>query len=197
MAEVLVLVDVIIINYNQERELLRCVESVKGSAGVELSSIRVRNTGKHCAAPGALVTDGKNIGYGAACNEQARQCRGEYLLFLNADIILPENALSLTLSMLQADPKAGLCGLKMAGQASRMRFPTPWQLAGRSLGLGRGYAAQNQCRSGKADWVLGAYLLVKRTAFEAVGGFDPGFFLYFEEVDLSLRLKKAGFHCLY
>lgn len=189
------MVDVIIVNYNQPQELRACVESVWQQSHV--NSIRVRNTGKPMVLADVITANGENVGYGAACNEQARQCRANYLLFLNADIVLPADGLACALAQMKTHQDAGLCGIAMHGQAVSMHFPTPLQLMARSVSGRRGYARRTQDTSGYTDWVLGAFLLVRRTAFEAVGGFDEGFFLYFEEVDLAMRMAAAGWRCLY
>jgi len=194
-AQTINMVDVIIVNYNQPRELAECAASVQRQQYVR--SLRVRNTGQPAALPGILCENGANVGYGAACNEQARKGTGKYLLFLNADVVLSPDALVQTAAMMERCPWAGLCGIAMEGQAVRMKFPTCAQLMARSVSRRRSYAHAEQSASGAADWVLGAFLLVRREAFEAVGGFDESFFLYFEEVDLARRMASAGWNCLY
>lgn len=203
--EVSALVDVTIINYDQNKLLEKCAASILNSenAGNLLSSLIVRNTGNPYAPSfPAVVINGGNVGYGAACNECARLCGAPYLLFLNSDLILKKDALHIAFRLMESRSDCGICGISLEyenglAQPSKMAFPTAKDLLERTTSRNRGYALFDQMQTGTADWVLGAFLLVRREAFESVGGFDETFFLYFEEVDLAMRMKAASWKCLY
>ena len=151
-----------------------------------------------------LIASERNLGFGAACNLAARESAGRYLLLLNPDAWIDSASLHRLASALDADsglgvaapvlhypdgspqfvwaPAAGILG--EAIQKVRNRFEgASWnhRLVPRLLRpfLGSG-------------WFTAACLLVRRSAFEEVDGFDEGFFLYFEDADLGLRLARAG-----
>ena len=199
------MVDAVIVNHGQDGLVESCLACLFASEDADrlLSSVTVRNSrGAYAPSYDVRVVDGQNIGYGAACIESARLGNAPFLLFLNPDVMMRRDALKKALTFLQSRPDAGLLGIALTHgdsrpQPSKMRFPTAEDLAKRAVGRQRGYATCDQSASGEADWVLGAFLLARRAAFEAVGGFDERFFLYFEEVDLAMRLKKAGWRCLY
>ncbi len=199
------LVDVAIVNHGKDAMVENCLKSIFESEDAKrlISSVILRNSRGAYAPPfDVAVINGKNVGYGAACNECAKQGIAPYLLFLNPDVMIRKDALKKALGFIDSRPDAGLLGIGLTYedggvQASKMTFPTAADLAARALGKKRGYAVCDQFESGEADWVLGAFLLARRSAFESVGGFDELFFLYFEEVDLAMRLLRASWRCLY
>jgi GT2 family glycosyltransferase len=155
-----------------------------------------------------------NIGFGRACNQGASLSGGEYILFLNPDTIVPEDCLRRCLEHLEAHPTAGALGVRMHDgsgrylRESKRSYPSPstafLKLSGLSalfpgsrwvarydLGDRDAYA---NCR---ADVLAGAFMLVRRAAFTATGGFDERFFMYGEDIDLSWRFRQAGFENLY
>ena len=199
------MVDIIIINHGEDNMLEKCLESIFNAADAAklISSVTVRNScGAYSPSFKINVINGKNIGYGAACNECAKRGTEPYILFLNPDVIMQKNALTAALDCIEFNPNIGILGIELAyedgsTQASKMTFPTAKDLTRRASGGKRGYATSDQSITGEADWVLGAVILVRRSAFEAVGGFDESFFLYFEEVDLAKRMLKASWRCFY
>ena len=212
------MVDVIVVNHNSEEELVRCLDALEKAQrrSGEIASVTVRDNGSK--QPPEKFSDssflfrlviGKNIGYGAACNECAAMGHAPFLLFLNPDVEIPPAGIEAPQNVLRQYPDAGMLGISLLNrdgsvQPAKMRFPTAKQLILRSLGAGKlfpkrysPYFEKEQLKSGRAQWVLGAYLMVRREAFEAVDGFDRKFFLYFEEVDLARRMERAGWHCRY
>lgn len=199
------MVDVAIVNHGQNAMVDACLMCLFSSEDANrlIASVTVRNSlGDYAPSFDVHVINGKNIGYGAACNECAKLGTAPYLLFLNPDVMMRHDALKKALAFMDSRPDAGMLGIGLTyadgtAQPSRMRFPTANDLAKRAVGTKRGYAECDQTRTGEADWVLGAFLLARRAAFEAVGGFDERFFLYFEEVDLAKRLQSASWSCYY
>jgi len=164
--------------------------------------------------PGArLVRETVNRGYGAACNRGARGSSRPYLLFLNSDAEVRPEAIARLEAALEADPSAAVAGPRLldAGgrpQGSIRLLPTPWRIFCESSGLafvagGRepfgGHTATRQDHetAHSVEALMGAALLVRRSDFEAVGGFDESFFLYAEETDLMRRLGEAGRRILF
>ena len=172
------------------------------------------------ASPGTTtIANTTNIGFGAACNQGfaiARAAGAPYVLFLNPDARLAPGAIQALVQSIETAPRIGLVGPAVIGQdgssqPSRRRFPTVADLMIESTPLdwrgngapGRAWpfvgdrmaryrAADLPDRSGGVDWLSGSCILVRADAFDAVGGFDPAFFMYFEETDLARRLERAG-----
>ena len=137
------------------------------------------------------------LGFGANHN-RAFQLDGEgggssLFAVLNPDLHLAANPFSALCAALDADPQAGLAyPLQVDAQGRRQdherRWPTPARLLARHL-----LRRRHEVSGGQApDWVNAAFLLLRRPAFAAVGGFDEGFHMYSEHVDLCLRLRQAG-----
>lgn len=154
-------------------------------------------------APDAFVLRLKrNLGYGAALNRAAQLARGEWLVACNADLAVPPGGLDALPAVLARQPdEVALVGPALldgdgSPQPSVGRWPT---LAGLLAGLLRPAARRRALpgagAAGPAPWVSGACLAVRASAFGLAGGFDEGFFLYYEEVDLARRLAARGFAC--
>lgn len=211
--------DIVIVNKNAGGLLRRCLNSLClcNQNGFSLHSVNVIDNDSSDGSADDLSFPlplkvhrlQQNIGYGAACNLGASMGHASAILFLNPDVVLPPDSLQSSLLALSAHESVGLLGVRMqnedgSSQPSRMLFPQPKHLIARSLGLNRinkqrfpTHFGVNQNQSALCDCVLGAFLLVRREAFECIGGFDPHFFLYYEEIDLAQRLRQAGYTCLY
>ncbi len=164
---------------------------------------------RHRAPPGVrLLSPGKNLGYGAACNLAARESAGDFLLFLNNDVEVEAGAVQAMATVLAAEPRVAAVGprlLDSRGHAVRsiFRAPAPRRVLFESLFLPRlfpglpffhghhtAYTPHGRARD--VETLSGAAVLVRRKAFEEVGGFDEAFFFYAEESDLFARLRRAG-----
>jgi GT2 family glycosyltransferase len=151
---------------------------------------------------------GRNIGFAAACNRGASITASEYVLFLNPDVRLDGSALHMLIRRLEADPRAAIASPRITGrdgevELSARRFPTPWTgVLGRTSLLTRvlsrfgrvppALATAHATQASVVDWVSGACMLVRRRAFDQVGGFDEGYWMYWEDADLCRRLASAG-----
>ncbi len=148
-----------------------------------------------CLAPAAaLLKHDQNLGFGAAGNRAAQQARGEWIAFSNADLELPVGGLDALPEVLGSVPDdialvgpAVLCprGVRDWSCGS---FPSLGSLVARLFRT----PVLKADRPRPIDWVTGACLFVRRDVFEAMGGFDERFFLYYEDVDLALRCRQAG-----
>lgn len=183
--------DIIIVNYNAGAQLERCIASLEGRRALVMD----------CGEPSGYPFAHKcvNRGFGAACNAGAKLGSAEFILFLNPDICLLPGALEKAETALRASDDCAILGIKLIGedgdpQPSRIRFIRTHHFILRARLPG--YYDTDDA-SGACDCVLGAFLLVRRSVFEALGGFDERFFLYFEEVDLALRARRLGFQCFY
>lgn len=158
-----------------------------------------------------LVTE-RNLGFGGGVNRGMACCEADMVLVCNSDIVVDRDALAHLIETLRRDEEAAVVGPQLRApdgspSVSARRFPTLTRsylqaFAGVLAPNGRAarrYRAANQALAdrGEVDWVTGACLLVRRAAFQEVGGFDESFFMYVEEVDLCWRLKEAGWRVLH
>lgn len=143
-----------------------------------------------------------NPGFARACNQGAARARGDHLLFLNPDCLVPEGAIARLRQHLRARPAPGILGARLLDAdgsdqaAARRHTPTPLRALRRALGLG-GNAVEMAPASDASslepvDAVSGALMLVTRTVFDALGGFDEGYVLHCEDLDLCRRALQAG-----
>lgn len=156
-----------------------------------------------------LIVDPANPGFGAAANRAVGATSSAHVLILNGDTRLTPGALAALGDYLDHEPRCAVAGPLLTRpdgtpEASCFPFLGTFRLALEKSPLGRGLAwipalrdsylilhgPRNQPRA--VSWVMGAALAVRRSAFEGVGGFDPAFFLYAEEVDLCYRLQGVG-----
>jgi GT2 family glycosyltransferase/CelD/BcsL family acetyltransferase involved in cellulose biosynthesis len=149
----------------------------------------------------ALVRHDENIGYGRGCNRGFKQIDTPYVLFLNPDAVIDYDALQALVSFLDRTPKAGIVapaiieGHRDVHQAAGL-MTTPGTVLRAALGGARPYPARRAIEPGgppfATNWLCGAVMLVRSDLFRSLGGFDPGFFLYFEETDLCRRAARQG-----
>ena len=151
-----------------------------------------------------LLVNEDNEGFAAGIHRGAQLASGEWLLVLNPDCMLDENA-PVALHEFLSRPNTqdiGVIGFQLRHldgrlQPSGRRFPMVWEFALAALGFqrlmeARWFRGRNFFIPQEVDEVSGAAFAVRRAAFEQVGGMDDGFFLFFEELDLCRRLKAAG-----
>ena len=135
-----------------------------------------------------LLTPAQNLGFGTACNFGAAGAATEFLLFLNPDARLDPDAIAQLLQAALRHPDAAAFGPVLINHAGQARYKRNSYLLPRAVKPPRDPGTED-----RAVAVLsGAALLVRRTAFEKIGGFDPEIFLYFEDDDLSLRLRQLA-----
>ena len=159
-----------------------------------------------------VVATGRNLGYGGAANLGVAGTTEEWVLVANPDIAFEPGAIDELLAVAARWPRAGALGPRIH-TSEGMLYPSARELP--SLGRGVGHAALRvgvavepvdrvlPAREGRAHargssgWLSGACLLLRREAFEAVGGFDEAYFMYFEDTDLCERLAEAGWDVVY
>jgi GT2 family glycosyltransferase len=154
-----------------------------------------------------------NPGFGAGVNTAAREAGAGPLLLLNPDCELTMPVIGPLVSVLEHDASVGVVGGLVREsdgtvQASARRFPDATTgVAGRTSWLSKVAPGNRWTRRNlttdpstglhRVDWVSGALMLIRREAFDAIGGFDERFFLYCEDVDLCHRLRDAGHEVRY
>jgi hypothetical protein len=211
--------DIIIVNWNAGEQLRRCLESVAAAARVGFELSRVVVVDNHSsdrsaeglddlALPLSVIRNARNRGFAAACNQGAAGSRADYLLFLNPDTALFVDSLSKPLAYMEdrEHHEVGIVGIQLVDERGAVshscaRFPTAARLLSKSLGVYRlsprlfpsyQMTGWNHDQSRDVDYVSGAFFMVRRSVFEAVGGFDERFFVYFEETDFSRRMRARG-----
>lgn len=205
------MISAIIVNHNGRGHLERCLASLEASRST-LEVLLVDNASSDDSV--ALVRErfprvrvleqARNLGFGAANNIAASAARGEALLLLNADAWLEPGALELLAARLASHPRNGLAAPRLLYPDGRRQFA--WspergalgevlqQLRNRheSRAWVHGPVARLLARVAGRPWYTAACVLLRAEAFRAVGGFDERFFMYFEDVDLCVRLEAAG-----
>lgn len=192
---------VVVLAYGPEGEHVELVESLLG-AGVRPDRLTVvHNPASGGAGPpplpaGRLVRMPRNVGYGTAMNAGVRDALAagaRTLLLLTHDARLPPAALAELLAAADRAPDFGALGpaLLARGEARPWSYGAvgaPWEWPVHRTEP----AGVEATRVAPCDWIDGAALLVRRAALEAAGPFDERYFMYFEEPDLCLRLRRAG-----
>jgi N-acetylglucosaminyl-diphospho-decaprenol L-rhamnosyltransferase len=201
-------ISISLVNTDNRDLLLDCLRSLGGAArSVSLQTIVVDNASTDGSAdaveaefPGVeVVRRERRNGFGANHNEGIRRSRGRYVLILNEDTVLHEGMLDAMCRFMDENPEIGVTGPRIyypdgSVQPSAFRFPTPARVALTTLTLQRAFWRQSDTdRIARVDWVCAAALLARRTALEAIGGFDERLFIYSEDPDLCLRMRDAGY----
>jgi len=206
-------VSVIVVSYNARDHLERCLETVAGRA----HEVIVVDSGSTDGSrelvrerfPGVrLVELAENRGYGAGANKGIRIASGRWFLLLNSDAWPVGNRVEELVAFGDRHPEIGVAGPKLLNpdgslQRSVRGFPTVWRLATEyfflrklapgTRALNAFYAANFDHETvRKAEFLMGAVLLLRREAIAQVGGFDERFFMFSEETDLCYRMHKAG-----
>jgi GT2 family glycosyltransferase len=216
--------DIIIVNWNGGQLLRRCLDSIWSAQKTSLNLERVvvvdngsvDGSADGLQSPGpplCLISNKNNRGFAAGCNQGAAGSHADYLLFLNPDTRLHATTLTRPLEFME-EPKSetvGICGVRHVDESggtttSCARFPSLsiflWKMTGLAPLFPNAFPnhlmTREECsRSREVDQVIGAYFLVRRALFEVLNGFDERFFVYFEEVDFSLRAKRRGYASYY
>ncbi len=209
----------VLVTYESAADLPSCLESLAKAAppsGVEV--VVVDNASRDDSAEVAralgvkVIENPTNQGYARAVNAGVAATAGQWLLVLNPDTRLAPESLSRLLATAQTDPRIGCLGPDLHNPdgteyPTGRRFPSLVVGALHAL-LGpvwpgnpatRRYHMAEADRSVplRVDWVSGSCMLLRRDAFEAVDGFDGGYFMYFEDMDLCLRLARAGWRVVF
>lgn len=156
-----------------------------------------------------LVRNTVNEGFAQACNRAILECQAEYVLFINPDTEVIPGMTNTLITFMKGHPEAGAIGPTLLNtdgslQLSGNTFPNLRNIWAESLFLDRLFPGNrffgshklshlNRSEVCKVDWTMGSCLLLRKEALDKAGSFDNRFFLFFEETDLCLRLKKAGY----
>lgn len=165
------------------------------------------------AASARYLPLSRNLGYGGGMNEAIRTLPPEvrWVLVSNPDVVLTPGAIDALVAVGDSDPRIGAVG--PAIMTDDQVYPSARAVPSLRTGIGhalfaniwlrnpwtRAYRRESSLETTQRDagWLSGACVLVRRSAFDELGGFDEGYFMYFEDVDLGYRLGKAGYRNVY
>lgn len=214
---------IVIVNYNVKEFLTQCLDSIfKSQTQYNYEVIVIDNSSRDSGRDEICSTfkditwidNSENVGFGRANNQGFSHAKGVYTLILNPDTVLQEDTLEKCISYLLAHPEVGGLGIKGldgSGQflpESKRALPTPlvalWKITGLSAifpkssvfaryHLGHLSPEENH----EVDILVGCFMMVPTQLLLSVGGFDPQYFMYGEDIDLSYELQKTGHKNIY
>jgi len=207
------LVSICLVDYNDAAHLPECLNAVaEAAAGIDYEVILVDNASSD-GSPDLverdfprtiLIRNAENEGFGRANNRAVRASRGEYLLFLNTDVILRPGTLEPLIEEMRLHPSTGIAAPALVGAGGRPQVSFGGRVTFITETLRKTFLNRMIARRLRKDrrrrevrWVSGAFLLVRRGAFLESGGFDERFFIYFEDIDLCLRILAAGWKVVF
>ncbi|AYG04273.1 glycosyltransferase family 2 protein [Gryllotalpicola protaetiae] len=211
---------VISVSYHSQVALRELVESIAAGSVLPAQTVIVNNAVDDTLDlpefAGLMHVDpGANLGYGGGVNAGVRALDPaiEWVLVTNPDVTLESHALESLLDAGRAEPTAGELGPRILETTGEV-YPSARELPSLRTGIGhalfanawtanpwtRRYRGENRVTTDvwrESGWLSGSCFLVRRSAFDSIGGFDDSYFMYFEDVDLGARLSAAGWRNLY
>lgn len=182
-------VSVVVVSYNQAEYLAKCLDTVNeefSSAGFQGRLVVVDNASKEpcgevARAKGAhLIENHENRGFASACNQGIQAYPSRYVLLLNNDVFLQKGVIQALLDYADAHPRVGAVTPRLLSLDGREQMAPLFRF-----------------RPCSRKWIPCACLLVRRDVLDRLGGLDEGFFFYNEDVDLGIRLRRAGYRLIY
>jgi N-acetylglucosaminyl-diphospho-decaprenol L-rhamnosyltransferase len=205
---------VVVVNYNTRTHLQACLDTLPPHAQYSVIVVDNGSTDGSIEMVCAdyphitLMVLPENKGYGGAANQALLTANTPYALLLNSDTLLHPKTIPALIDYMDAHPRVAIVGPRLLNangtlQPSCYPFPTPWFTFLEESALWqiprwlpflkeRSWRTWSHNRAQPVPWVLGAVLAIRCDALQQVKGFDPAFFMYFEEVDLCYRLTLAG-----
>ncbi len=216
------LLTIAIITYNSQRFIIPCLNNLYTDPQVEDVTLLVIDNHSRDKTPTCISTypktiqtiyNKRNLGYAAACNQAAALSKTPFVLFMNPDAFPQPGVINSLLRFMLEHPKTGAVSCRILNadksiQFSCRNYPRPAYVGMRLLQrhnkhlhkrLHREYflAELDHTITQPVPWLTAAFLMVRKEALQQVGGFDEGYFLYCEDVDLCLRLHRANWEITY
>jgi hypothetical protein len=204
---------VVLVNYNDREHLSRCLASLKGQLERLSHEIIVVDNDSSDGSQEfirerypdvRLICNGKNIGFAQANNGGLQECAGEFILLLNTDTVVMTDAIDILMTAIQSNPR-----LAAVGPALLLKEDTFQVSFGRKVSfwpelLQKGFLnhfyriwLRLSLKPRTVGWLSAACLLLRHRVLQEVGFFDENFFLYFEDIDLCVRIRKLGYDLLF
>lgn len=204
---------IIILSYKSKNHLAVLLPSIFSSETRFSYKVIVVDNGSHDGTvewlrhqPNIKLIENENTGFSKGNNLGIKQASGRYILLLNPDTKLSADTLQTMLDFMEQHPEVGISGCKLVKAngkldlACRRRFPNPWNSFKRLFFNNRtdyNYTDRDENESMEVDSVVGAFMLVRRSAMEKIGLLDESFFMYGEDLDWCWRCKEAGYKVWY
>ena len=214
---------VVIVNYNVKDYLLQCLESIQRARSSKFVHVIVVDNNSQDGSVQDLqprfpwvqwIPLKENIGFGRANNLGMEVVNSTYLLYLNPDTIVGEDTFEVMAQYMDKHPDVGIAGCKVLNGdgsfqvACRRGLPTPWVSFCKLFGLqglfpnSRIFAGYNLTYKSinetyEVDALIGAFMIGRTDVLKKLGGFDPQFFMYGEDIDLCYRIQKHGYKVMY
>lgn len=213
---------IIVVSYNTREYLKECLDSIYRTKSVSASVIEceiivVDNASEDGSAqmvkknfPAVdLIVNEQNLGFAAANNQGIKRAKGRYILLLNPDTVVLDDALEKMTDFMDAHPELGISSCQLLNEDKSVQptggyFPDllrvfAWMFFLDDLPLISGFFPSYHPhpsfyqRERQLDWVTGAFLFIRKKVVKRIGLLDEDFFMYVEEVDYCFRAKQAGF----
>ncbi len=212
---------VLMVSYNTRAMTLKALETLYATAqGISFETILVDNDSKDGSADAIaaafpqvkLIRSSENLGFARGNNLAGEHARGEWILLLNPDTETYAHAVENLLAFGEAHPQAGIYGGRTVYPDGSLNIyscgnrPTPWSLFCHATGLTRVapslfdpefMRSWPRDRVRQVDIIYGCFLLLRRTLWDELGGFDTSFFMYTEDSDLCLRARQLGYRPMF
>ena len=208
----------VVVNYNSAGHLVDCVRSLRADGADEIIVVDNGSTDRSrdalaAADPDAVwIQTGRNLGFGSAANRGVAVARHDLVAVMNPDAVVEPGALKALVAVLDGDGTVAVVGPRVENPdgswyPSARTFPSLRDALGHAFlhyvspdnRFSRRYKLLDwdHDTARDVDWVSGTFMLVRRDAFDAVGGFDEAYFMYVEDVDLCWRVGQAGWRIRY
>jgi GT2 family glycosyltransferase len=212
---------IIIVSTNEADWLQPCLQSILDHAGpINLDLVVADNESTdgtrqlvESRFPDVRVVTCSNRGFAHGNNRALQTCDARYVLFLNPDTQIVSGTFAELLDRVDRRPDVGVVGIRQISPDGTLhptmrRFPTVFRAVGDALGLERlsfrpGWLGERELDLARyehefaLDWTIGSFMLVRREAIESAGFMDERFFVYSEETDFCLRIRRAGWRILH
>jgi len=216
-------IGIVIVNYNSTDFLQNCLLSIQRESPDTLPDVVVVDNASQDFHPrqiedaypkSTILINDCNLGFSAACNQGLRLLTNDYLLLLNPDCEICDQAIERTAGFIDSNPEIGIAGCRVTNpdgtlqRACRRRIPSPFVAFLHFSGLNRLFPSGKRFdsynmndfpedRSHAVEAVSGSFLMMRNDVFHQTGGLDERFFLYGEDLDLCLRTAQLGWKLYY
>lgn len=210
---------IVIVNYNVKIFLEQCLHSVLKAFDDLQAEIFVIDNQSGDGSRAYLeekfpsiqfIWNENNVGFAVANNQAIKLAKGDYILFLNPDTIVPEDCFTKCIAYFKSHNNCGALGVQMINgsgyflKESKRSFPSPGTSIFKMLGFAKVFPQSKlfakyyavhlkENESGPVEVLAGACMMVSKNVLEITKGFDEHFFMYGEDIDLSYRIQQAGF----
>lgn len=200
---------IIIINYKTPDLTIRCIESVYATTKCNFEIIVVDNASCddskdriYSQFPQVVwIQNEENVGFGRANNIGVANARGSYLLLLNSDMVVTENAIDHCLVVVKNNATIGVLGCKLVNEDGSLQNSVYHDVVSYKSLMNQNVVfvkifGEKSYRD-KIVAIMGSFMIVSKELYKEIGGFDPDFFMYFEEIDMCRRIIEKGYSINY